>query len=257
MRCLSISSGQTRPTGHSLVHNGAGVWNGRIGSRSNRFLVGGDAEYRFAFAVASLIAGSFVALVLALFAAFVVGNSFGVIVLAFFVVIAARQVPKLKKAKHHADVGFNFLPLYLISLPALVFVFQLALAHPLTKQSRDRAIANANEFIGEIEAYHRQHGIYPVSLQAQNKDYEPGVTGIEKYLYEPHGQGYNLAFEQPRFLFDRFGTREWVVYNPRDEHAMDSHVAWRLHSSGAVRSSQGWYASGNTEHRHWMYFLFD
>ena len=81
--------------------------------------------------------------------------------------------------------------------------------------------------IREIEAYRTRHGRYPLSLHAQHEDYKPDVVGVEMYLYAPNGDGYNLSFEQPKFFLDRFGTREWVVYNPRDQHRMYSHAAWR------------------------------
>jgi hypothetical protein len=54
-----------------------------------------------------------------------------------------------------------------------------------------------------------------------NPDYWPGVTGISGYHYEPNGDAYNLLFEQ--FTY-RLGTREFVMYNPRDEHVMTSHA---------------------------------
>ena len=95
-----------------------------------------------------------------------------------------------------------------------------------------------------------------MTLQAQNKDYYPDITGVEKYLYAPHKKGYNLSFEQPRFLLDQIGTREWVVYNPLDENSVYSHTAWLLPTEQS-EPSQGWYASGNTGHAHWKYFLFD
>ncbi len=72
------------------------------------------------------------------------------------------------------------------------------------------------------------------------------------------GDSYNLSFEQPRFLLDRFGTREWVVYNLRDEHRSYSHAAARLSSRVlAERAIQGWYASGDNGHARSRYFWFD
>jgi hypothetical protein len=60
------------------------------------------------------------------------------------------------------------------------------------------------------------------------KDYYTNVVSIEKYFYLPKGNSYNLSFEQPLFLFDNFGTPEWVVYNPRNEHKAFSHTSWFL-----------------------------
>lgn len=86
-------------------------------------------------------------------------------------------------------------------------------------------MSNSSDFIGDIEAYHVQHGRYPASLLAMWKDYYPDVIGVEKYHYAPGDNAYDLFFEQPRFLLDNIGTRGWVVYNPGDEHRMFSHTA--------------------------------
>jgi len=212
---------------------------------------------RFVFAIASMVVGTFVAVILVLFATLSVGNAFGILTLAVWVYIVIQRIPKLKHLKNEDADDFNFAPLYLITLPTLTLIFQLILATPMTRWSRSHAISNANEFIGDIEEYHAQHGHYPLSLQAQNKDYYPDIVGVEKYLYAPQGNVYNLSFEQPRFLLDRFGTREWVVYNPRDEHRIYSHTAWLLPPPEQADPSQGWYASGDTGHLHWKYFLFD
>lgn len=210
----------------------------------------------FVFAIASMLVGTFVILILALFATLSVGNAFGIITLGIWVYIVLQVIPKLKHMKTVGTSDFNPLPFYLIALPIVTLFFQLVLATPVSQWSKNRAISNANEFISDIEEYHGQHGHYPLSLQAQNKDYYPNVVAVEKYLYAPQGNSYNLSFEQPRFLLDRLGTREWVVYNPHDEHRAYSHTAWML-SSQEVERSQGWYSSGDTGHSHWKYFLFD
>jgi hypothetical protein len=59
-------------------------------------------------------------------------------------------------------------------------------------------------------------------------------------------------------LFDNIGTREWVVYNPRDEHRMYSHTSWfLLLSPEELERSQGWYAVHDSPTPHWKYFSFD
>lgn len=214
-------------------------------------------RFGFALSVLSTAVGTCVALILALFATLSVGNSFGVLTLAAWVCVLVQLMPRLKRLRHAERGGFHPAPVYLVCLPVLALTAQLALAVPMTRASRDRAIANAGSFIGDIEQYHARHGRYPVSLQAQHRDYRAGVIGIEGYIYVPQGNSYNLSFEQPRFLLDRFGTREWVVYNPRDEHRVYSHAGWLLSPPEVVEPSQGWYASGETGHAHWMYFFFD
>ena len=74
--------------------------------------------------------------------------------------------------------------------------------------------------IADIEQYRAAHGRYPASLLSVWEDYLPGVIGIKEYHYEPSGDAYNLFFEQ--FAL-HFGTREFVMYNPRDQQAMTSH----------------------------------
>lgn len=214
-------------------------------------------RYGLAFAVLTMAVGTGIALILALFATLSVGNAFGVLTLAAWVYVLARWIPRLKRPSSAEDRRLHPAPLYLVLLPSLALASQLALAAPVARWSRDRAIASADEFIADIEQYHARHGRYPVSLQAQNRDYHPDVIGVEQYLYVPRGDSYNLSFEQPRFLLDRFGTREWVVYNPRDEHRVYSHTAWLLPSPEVLEPSQGWYAFGETGHAHWRYFWFD
>ncbi len=213
-------------------------------------------KYKFGFAITALIIGTFVILIISLFATLSVGKSFGVLSILLWKLCIVVLIPKLKSLNLNTENKSNWLPVYLIYLPIFTLLLQLTIAKPLTQFSRNRAIENAYRFIRHIEEYNSQKGQYPLTLQAQNKDYYPDVVGIEKYLYAPHKKSYNLSFEQPRFLLNIFGTREWVVYNPLDENSVYSHTAWLLPTEQA-EPSQGWYASGNTKHLHWKYFLFD
>ena len=214
-------------------------------------------KHGFGLSIVGTAVGTGVALLLALFATLSVGNAFGALTCAAWVFAAIRFVPRLKSLKNAEYSTRHPAAMYLVCLPVITFAAQMVLRAPLMKASRDRAIASASQFIGDIEQYHARHGRYPVSLQAQNRDYHPNVVGIERYIYVPQGDSYNLSFEQPRFLLDRFGTREWVVYNPRDVHRVYSHTTWLLPPPDVAEPSQGWYASGETGHAHWRYFYFD
>ncbi|MDR2497249.1 MAG: hypothetical protein LBD21_09010 [Tannerellaceae bacterium] len=213
-------------------------------------------KLRFVFAITTVIVSSFVALVMALFAALSVGYSFGILTLLLWLFVVSLLIPQIKSLKERTGQRANWQAFYLICLPIFTLSIQLALAKHLREFSRNRAIENASTFISDIENYHAQQGHYPLSLQAQNKDYDPAVGGSEKYMYAPHKNAYNLSFEQPRFLLDDFGAREWVVYNPLDENASYSHTHWRLNTN-QPEIGQGWYASESTGHKHWKYFLFD
>jgi hypothetical protein len=61
--------------------------------------------------------------------------------------------PKIRLLKTTEAEYFNFTPLYLLCLPILTVLLQLALAAPAKEWSRNRAIANASEFISNIESY--------------------------------------------------------------------------------------------------------
>src|SRR5262245_8304517 len=213
----------------------------------------------YSFALAAVIASSVVTVLVLLVVFLAFSRIFGLLLFSIWLYAVLKiLLPKIRLLKTTEAEYFNFTPLYLLCLPILTLLLQLALAAHAKEWSRNRAIANASEFISGIERYRAQYGQYPVSLLAQWKDYYPDVVGVEKYHYSPHGDSYNLFFENPRFLLDKIGTREWIVYNPRDEHRIYSHASgFLLLSPEVLERSQGWYASHDTLHAHWKYFLFD
>lgn len=202
-----------------------------------------SADRAYYFAIASLIAASIIVMVVFLFVCLGISIALAVLVLALWLYALSRLLPKLKLLKKAEAGNINPLPLYLIIIPLTLLFFQVVLADPLTEFSRNHAIANSNKFVNDIEEYHAKYGHYPVSLAAMWKDYYPDIVGTEKFHYSPFGKSYNLFFEQPRFLFNNIGTREWVVYNPNNEHRMFSHTAWfLLLTPEELERSQGWYA---------------
>ena len=213
---------------------------------------------RYYFALVSVVIASVVAIAIALIALATIGLSFGLLTLTLWLFVIIRLFPTLRSLKNAESERFGPAPLYLIVIPIAALFFQIVLAAPLTASSRNHAIANSRDFIRDIETYHDKYGHYPVSLAAMWKDYYPDVVGVEKYHYLPYGESYNLFFEQPRFILDNLGTREWVVYNPDDEQRMYSHTAWfLLLSPEELERSQGWYAVHNASTPHWKYFWFD
>ena len=226
----------------------------RARSKQNRSYT----DRRYHFAIASLIAGSIVAIAVALLAAISIGLSLGFLTLALWFYIVIRLAPRLKLLKNAEAENINPTPFYLIFLPIAALIFQLTLAASATEFSRDHAIMNSAELINEIENYHTVHGRYPDSLLAVNKDYHPSVVGIEQYHYAPNEDAYNLFFEQPTFLLDNLGTREFVVYNKLDEHVIPSHAYWILiWTPEELAARQGWYAVHYASSPHWKYFWFD
>lgn len=174
--------------------------------------------------------------------------------LIYFGIIIWRKITN-RDSKIFTSV---FLPVSLALLPVSLLFFQLTISKPLTDWARATVIRNSKELIEEIEKYKTTYGNYPLTLNAVNKDFETGINSIEKFHYTNDDTTYNLYFEQTRFFYDKFGTKEFVVYNPTDNHLMISHTVWHMLSDPTpARAHQGWYASHETGVKHWKIFFFD
>lgn len=225
-------------------------------SRKKRNLEIKDRSHRFA--LSALILASILLTPISLLILFGVGISYGVLAIVLWFSTILRLRPRLRALKATGSEDFNPAPLYLIFIPLLVLVAQILLARSATDASRNQAMANSAEMIAEIEQYHTTYGKYPEVLLAVWKDYYPDSVGVEKFHYVPYAGSYNLYFEQPRLFFDNFGTREFVVYNPVDEHLMLSHASWfMLFRPGELEVNQGWYEVNDATSPHWKYFWFD
>lgn len=177
----------------------------------------------------------------------------GAFTAAFGLLLLDRAIRRPRQSTA-APVSAGAMAFSLGVLPIAVVALQWAIVPAAVESSRDRAIRNSEPLIAAIERYHATNGRSPVSLQALWPDYKTGVMGIEKYRYEPSGGAYNVFFEQPAL---RFGTREIVMFNPRDEQEMTSHTAALLGTPEQLNRRRGYYASGETAHPHWKYFWFD
>ncbi len=157
-----------------------------------------------------------------------------------------------------AWLGPRLTPFEMAAAPPAAVLLQWLLAGPMVEFSRNRAIDNSASLIAGLEAHRAAHGRYPQSLGAASPDYKVSVRGIERFHFVPHGDTYNLYFEQPLPLVIAAGTREFVVYNPRGEHMMLSHAAWHLSRAPArLAEGQGWYAVHDGSRPHWKRFRFD
>lgn len=176
----------------------------------------------------------------------------GFVLAGVMVLIGGRLFARLRSGARTAE---RIPGCYLAAVPPVVFVLQLTLVPRAVEFSRDRVIRNAAPLIADIEAYRAARGAYPPSLLAAWPDYQPGVIGVERYQYEPSGAAYNLVFEQ---IARDLPTREFVVYNPRDEQVFTSHPMDILQYSPArLERARGFFAVYETAHPHWKYFWFD
>lgn len=212
-------------------------------------------NFGYWLALASMGAAALVALGFSVIAWISVGRSLGLAVFALWAYCAFRLARAVKALKRAEVRPFNPAPLYLIVVPVVAAILTFTQVGRAIEFSRNRAIENSAPLINDIERYRDARGHYPPSLLSLHKDYKPGVVGIDRYQYEPSGDAYNLFFEQ---LSNRLGTREFVVYNTRGEHAVTSHAMDLLQLTPAQLSYQrGYYAVNNASQPHWKYFWFD
>ena len=210
---------------------------------------------RYYFAVAALVVGTLVIVIVSLAAFGNVGPSLGIALLALWAYCLWRIVPGLKALRYKENPSFNPAPLYLICIPLAALILRMTLVAPAIEFSRNYAIRHSAELIEDIEAYRDANGQYPVSLASLWKDYKPGIRGVEQFHYEPSGEAYNVFFEQ--FAYD-LATREIVMYNKLDEQVITSHDSWILVLSPAdLESARGYYAVNDASVPHWKYFWFD
>jgi uncharacterized membrane protein YwzB len=218
------------------------------------WLIVDNKHHWFAFAAlgASLIVGFVVAM-----AALQNGAVLAIAVVIGCACIVWWAVPAVKRMKSETRNRSYSWRLCLIVVPTVLFVARLAFLETAVEASRQRTIAGSAPFINAIESYRSAHGRYPPSLESVHHDYDPPTVGVERYRYEPYGESYNVFFEHPTFTF---GMREFVMYNPRDEHEMLVHNFDELESPRAQVQGERAYHARNARTagaKHWKYFWFD
>jgi hypothetical protein len=184
------------------------------------------------------------------------GYTLGVVVLVMWFIVFNVLYIWFRRSGRDAQAR-SALPFYFVIVPVVVVLLQFAFLQRAVEFSRNRAIENSAPLIGAIEDYRVANGRYPTSIHAVWPDFLPYVVGIEQYYYEPHGESYNLFFEQ--FAYS-FGTQEFVMYNPRDEHVMTSHAMDLLEFTPAqlaIERTRGHHARNDAPQPHWKYFWFD
>jgi hypothetical protein len=212
------------------------------------------AGTRYRFAVATLIVSALVWALVSLIA-LIHSVILGIAAIAVFACAMSKVIPALRRLTTAGPGRPGLVALYLIVGPVVVLILQMALANRVTEFGRGRAIRNSAPLIAEIERYHAQHGRYPASLLALWIDHSPSVIGVSEYRYEPSGDAYNLAFEACTFIL---GTREIVMYNPRDEQVATSHATDLLRwTAGELELRRGYYAVHDAPQPHWKYYWFD
>jgi hypothetical protein len=210
---------------------------------------------RAGFVLATLVTGSFAVFGGAAFTHALAGATLPLCVLAAWGVALWWGGPRLlgwARSPRRRDLA---VPLTLILAPLILVGAQRSLAIPLTSLAWNRTIDGVTPLIADIERYRATNGRYPRSLFSEWCDYRPAVIGVSRYQYEPSGDGYNLAVEMPSFSFD---SREFLVYNPNDTHAMASHDAFLLQRTAAeLLNYPGYYSARPLDRPHWALLSYD
>jgi hypothetical protein len=139
--------------------------------------------------------------------------------------------------------------------PIVVLTAQTMLVDAVSAYARNRVIANGAPLIAEIERYRERRGAYPESLFSIWGDYKPSIVGVERYHYERSGEAYNVIFREPSL---GFGTRRFVVYNPRDRQRVTVHEQDRLllDEAGLDADNASHTVVESLPQPHWKAFLF-
>jgi len=214
------------------------------------------ARWRFHAALLALIA-TVPVWALAVLAAFShSGLSLAVVVLLGAIYATRRAWRTVSRFRRDEPDVRHVMPLHLTIVPLAVALLQFVVVGRAEEFSRHRAMRNAAPVIAAIERFRAASGHYPPSLLAVWADDKTGVIGVERYRYEPHFAAYNLLFEQFTYTL---GTREFVVYNPRDEQAVTAHMFDLLELTPqqlALERRRGHYEEAAPV-PHWKYFRFD
>lgn len=189
------------------------------------------------FAIAASCIGTLFSLFVVVTLTVAVGISAGIIALSVLAYALYKIFYSIKKLKILPSSAFNPTPFYLLSIPIIAFAVRISLIEPASNYSRNYAIQQAQQAIGMIEQYHEQYNQYPESIEQFANLPKPSVMGIDDFIYERNGNGYNLSFVQ----WQHFGaTREVVMYNKEDQHNVKGH-----------------FASHDIQQPHWKYYWLD
>lgn len=190
------------------------------------------------FAITATCICFFMSMLFALSMNFAIGPSAMVVSLLLIGFLLYKYViPSIKKLRKPGVKRFNATPLYLLSIPMIAFTVRLFFIVPASDYSRNYAINHGEKVISAIESYYQSNGAYPESLEHIYDLPKPSVMGIDEFIYQRNGSGYNLSFVQ----WQHYGaTREVVMFNKNDEHNVKGH-----------------FASYNAEKEHWKYYWLD
>ena len=164
------------------------------------------------------------------------GSLLGLLLAPVGVIWTSRQSKKKKEYR-------KILPILLLTVPILIFIFSFWGAGTAREISRTIAINNAGKLIDAIESYRVANNHYPDDILELKPKFlksipKPCIMGISGYSYEKKDDAYSLAFTQNVIISFNF---EVVVYDPTENHKSESELK-TLYDTGKCR---------------WKYYVYD
>ena len=175
----------------------------------------------------------------------------GLLLIPFGIFIVIKNSLSLKKQR---ETKFFNLGLYFIAIPIVALCTRLFIMDPLSNFSRDFAIKRSAQLITSIEQFKNQKGRYPETIDEINRKVNgPFIMGIDRFRYTKYGDQYFLTFIQwpdggiteEIVLFGRQNDLKYVVHGEKYDYNNDIHRVI------------GAFASYQTSHRNWRYYLCD
>ncbi|MBL7698025.1 MAG: hypothetical protein JNK79_07695 [Chitinophagaceae bacterium] len=157
--------------------------------------------------------------------------------------------------KNKQNPQSRFLPVhvYLITIPIVAFCARTYIAPMMSNYSRNFAIERGQALVTSIEEFKSKEGRYPESISELKKVPAPFIMGIERFRYTRYKDEYLLSFSQwpdggiteEIVMFAKEAPVKRYVPNSEYDYTNDYHRV------------MGAFASYDTQHAHWRYYLCD
>ena len=209
-------------------------------------------------AVSATACISFIYLFLLLFVFIMMGTLAGIVGLLLLPTGLFWVIKQIRKLKMPNERKFNPVSLYLLTIPLIAFLTTMFIIKPASNFSRSFAIKRSEALIASIEDYKNRTGQYPESIgnlysHSMKKIPKPFIMGIGNFRYNKINDQYSLSFSQTTGL----GLEEIVLYDKNDlKNNLKGKYAKYDYSFDLCRV-KGAFASHDTRHDHWRYYLVD
>lgn len=201
---------------------------------------------------------SFIYIFLLLFVFIMMGTFPGVVGVSLLFMGWFWAIKQIRKLRKTYERKFNPACLYLLTVPLIAFLTTMFIIKPASNFSRSFAIKRSEALIASIEEYKDRTGHYPESIgnlysHSMKKIPKPFIMGIGNFRYNKIGDQYSLSFSQAPGL----GLEEIVLYDKNDlKNNLKGEYTKYDYSFDLCRVN-GAFASHDTRHDHWRYYLVD